>query len=90
VIGNDRAYLVALLAPDPDHAAGLDAAALRAAGEARVQAANAHLAPFEQIKKFAWLPEPLTPESGMLTPTLKLKRRVIAETYRDVINGLYA
>ena len=90
VIGDDRAYLVALLAPDPDPAAGLDAAALRAAGEARVQAANAHLAPFEQIKKFAWLPEPLTPENGMLTPTLKLKRRVIAETYRDVINGLYA
>ncbi len=90
VIGSDRPYLVALLAPDPEHAAGLDAAALQAAGEARVREANKGLAPFEQIKKFAWLPEPLTPENGLLTPTLKLKRRVVDERYRDVIERLYA
>jgi long-chain acyl-CoA synthetase len=89
VIGTDRPYLVALLAPDPDLAAGLDASALQAAGEARVQEANAKLAPFEQIKRFAWLPSPLTPDNGMLTPTLKLKRRVISTTYADVIEGLY-
>jgi long-chain acyl-CoA synthetase len=90
VIGDDRPYLVALLAPDADHAHGVDAAALQAAGEARVAEANAQLAPFEQIKRFAWLPEPLTPDNGLLTPTLKLKRRAIAERYRDVIEGLYA
>lgn len=90
VIGDGRPYLVALLAPDPEHAHGLDAAALQAAGEARVREANAHLSPFEQVKQFAWLPKPLTPESGLLTPTLKLKRRVIAERYAEVIAELYA
>lgn len=86
VIGNDRPYLVALLAPDPDHPPG-DPTAF---AEARVREANAGLAPFEQVKKWAWLPQPLTVESGLLTPTLKLKRRVIDETYRELIEGLYS
>ncbi len=90
VIGTDRPYLVALFAPDPDHTKGMDRAALQAAGELRVREANAHLAPFEQVKRFAWLPEPLSVDNGMLTPTLKLKRRIIAQTYADVIDGLYA
>ncbi|MDP2307063.1 MAG: long-chain fatty acid--CoA ligase [Pseudomonadota bacterium] len=89
VIGSERPYLVALFAPDPDHAEGLDRAALQAAGEARVKEANASLAPFEQIKRFAWLPAPLSVDNGMLTPTMKLKRRIINEAYRDVIDGLY-
>jgi long-chain acyl-CoA synthetase len=90
VIGSERPYLVALFAPDPDHAQGLDRAALQAAGEARVKEANASLAPFEQIKRFAWLPAPLSVDNGMLTPTLKLKRRMINEAYQDVIDGLYS
>ncbi len=89
VIGSERPYLVALLAPDPDHPHGLDKAGLRAAGEARVGQANAGLAPFEQIKAFAWLPAPLSVENGMLTPTMKIKRRIVSETYRDVIAALY-
>ncbi|MDP2316182.1 MAG: long-chain fatty acid--CoA ligase [Pseudomonadota bacterium] len=90
VIGSERPYLVALLAPDPDHAAGMDRAALHAAGEARIKEVNAVLAPFEQIKRFAWLPDPLSVDNGMLTPTLKLKRRIINEAYQDVIEGLYS
>ena len=89
VIGSERPYLVALLAPDPDHPHGLDAAGLHAVGEARVREANAALAPFEQIKAFAWLPEPLSVENGMLTPTMKIKRRIVSETYREQIEGLY-
>lgn len=86
VIGNDRPYLVALLAPDPDHpVADPDAVAT-----ARVREANAGLAPYEQIKRWAWLPTPLTPESGLLTPTLKLRRRAIDEAYRPLIDRLYA
>lgn len=85
VVGNDRPYLVALLAPDPDH----PVADPKALAEARVREANAGLSPFEQVKKWAWLPTPLTVESGLLTPTLKLKRRAIDEAYRDVIDRLY-
>lgn len=85
VIGDGRPYLVALLAPDPDHpVADPDAFAA-----ARVREANATLAPFEQVKRWAWLPGPLTVESGELTPTLKLRRRAIEAAHRDRIEALY-
>ena len=48
------------------------------------------LAQFEKVKKFALLENELTVESGELTPTLKVKRRVIDEKYRDVIDKIYA
>ena len=48
-----------------------------------------HLARFEQIKKVALLPRELTIEAGEMTPTLKVKRRVVEERYRDVIEAMY-
>ena len=53
-------------------------------------AANARLARVQQIKRWRLLPQEWTPESGEVTPTLKLKRRVIYTQYADVINELYA
>jgi len=47
------------------------------------------LAKFEKVKKFALLEHELTVENGELTPTLKIKRRVIDQKYRDVIDHLY-
>lgn len=44
---------------------------------------------FEKVKKFALLEKELSVENGELTPTLKVKRRVIDERYRDVIEDLY-
>ncbi|MBI3333560.1 MAG: long-chain fatty acid--CoA ligase [Candidatus Omnitrophica bacterium] len=55
----------------------------------RVQAVNQHLAPFEQIKKIALLAEPFTMSAGELTPTLKVKRRVVAERYAAQIEAMY-
>jgi len=49
-----------------------------------------HLASFETPKKFALLPEELTEENGFLTPSLKVKRRVVDERFEDLIDGLYA
>jgi long-chain acyl-CoA synthetase len=51
---------------------------------------NQGLAPFERIKKFALLGKDLSQESGELTPTLKVRRRIIAQKYADLIQRLYA
>lgn len=57
--------------------------------EQRVAAVNANLAPYETIKKFVLLPRDFSIEAGELTPTLKLKRQVIGENYRDKIEQMY-
>jgi len=59
-----------------------------AAAEA-VAECNSHLARVEQIKKFKVLPAEWTAESEELTPTLKLKRRIIHDKYQDQIEALY-
>ena len=56
---------------------------------AEIDRANANLARFETIKGFAVRGEDLTQENGALTPTLKVKRRVVFERYADVIRTLY-
>ncbi len=61
----------------------------RALISAVVDGVNERLAQFERIKKFALLPREFTMEAGELTPTLKVKRRVIDERYKDTIDGLY-
>ena len=48
------------------------------------------LAGYEQIKRFALLPNELTQESGEVTPTLKVRRRVVELRYREVIDSMYA
>ncbi|MFE3453561.1 AMP-dependent synthetase/ligase [Nonomuraea sp. NPDC059194] len=57
--------------------------------EAAVEAANAKLARVQQVKKWALLPVEWTAETAELTPSLKLKRRVIHAKYAEVIEGLY-
>jgi long-chain acyl-CoA synthetase len=52
-----------------------------------IDALTDDLADFERIRKFALLPHPFSVESGELTPTLKVKRRVIAEKYADLVGG---
>jgi long-chain acyl-CoA synthetase len=55
----------------------------------RIAAINAHLAPYETIKKFVLLPRDFSIDYGELTPTLKLKRRVIGEIYKEKIERMY-
>jgi long-chain acyl-CoA synthetase len=54
-----------------------------------VDRANEQLPRFMQVKYFRILPEPFTIEGGELTPTMKLKRDVVAARYRDVIDSMY-
>ena len=54
-----------------------------------VKSLTKDLAQFERIKKIALLPHEFTLEAGELTPTLKVKRRVVEQKYKDVIDRLY-
>jgi long-chain acyl-CoA synthetase len=86
VVGDKRKFLTALVVPAPELAHRPEAHALV---WERVERVNKRLAPFEQIKKIALLPEPFTLGTGELTPTMKVKRRVISERYSDEIDALY-
>jgi len=55
----------------------------------QIEAVTPGLAQYEKVKKFALLEHELTVENGELTPTLKVKRRVVDERYRDLIDGFY-
>jgi long-subunit acyl-CoA synthetase (AMP-forming) len=57
---------------------------------AGVAAANQQLARVQQVKRWRLLPVEWTIETEELTPTLKLKRRVVHAKYADVIDSLYA
>ena len=63
--------------------------AMRAEVSAAVEEVNAKVGPVEQIKKFTILPRDFTQETGELTPTLKVKRNVVAEQYANAIEALY-
>jgi long-subunit acyl-CoA synthetase (AMP-forming) len=104
VIGDRRAYNTALLVLDADYApvwaaqnglAGKDLAALsrepavRETVQADVDRANARLARVEQVKRFNILPCDWLPGGDELTPTMKLKRKPIAEKYAREIDEMY-
>ena len=57
---------------------------------ADVDELNSKLNRWETIKKFAILDHDLSVESGELTPSLKLKRKVVEENYREILDGFYA
>ena len=91
-IGDGRPYNVALIALDPDGAAGkaADDPATIAEIAAGVEHANSHLSRVEQIKKFTIVAEPWLPGSDELTPTMKIKRRNVVTKYATQIEELYA
>ena len=62
---------------------------MRALYQAVLDELNAGLAPFETIKKFELLDRDLSAEAGELTPTLKVRRKVVLQTFADLIQGMY-
>jgi len=58
--------------------------------EGIVEEINQKLARFEKLKRVLVIPEEFTPDNGVLTPTMKLRRRVVEERYKQQIDGLYA
>jgi long-subunit acyl-CoA synthetase (AMP-forming) len=104
-LGDRRAYVTAIVSLDPDEsrawaaAHGRDGAdpaelagdpQLRAVIADAVEQANRQLARPAQVKRFAIVGEPWDAASGVVTPTLKLKRRVAADRYAAEIERLYA
>ncbi|MCK6620922.1 MAG: long-chain fatty acid--CoA ligase [Calditrichaceae bacterium] len=57
--------------------------------QSEVDAVNAQCASYEQIKKFILLDQPFSIESGELTPSLKIKRKIVEKNYREEIETLY-
>lgn len=104
VFGEARPYVVAVLTLDAEVAPLVAARlgiegdlaelaqhpALLAMAQEAVDAANARLSRPEQVKAFELLPVEWTAESEELTPTLKLKRRVVHQKYADVLDRLYS
>jgi long-chain acyl-CoA synthetase len=105
VIGDKRKYVVALIVPNRNTIASkaadeniqfsgnaemADHPFVKKLIEAEVQRLTAHLAQYETIKRFALLPDDFSFDNGSLTFTLKLKRRVVEQQYREVIEALYA
>ncbi len=104
VVGDRKPYLVALVTLDPEdavayakeHSLPEDPEQLAANPEVRkaiedhVAQINKKFARVEQVKKIAILPRDLTQETGELTPTLKVKRAVVASKHEQEIEALYA
>ena len=105
LIGNARKFPAALIVPDWEHIDSyvkLKGIGPKSRSELchdpriidlferQIEKVTPHLAKYEKVKRIALLENELTIEGGELTPTLKVKRRVIDEKYRDVIEQLYA
>ena len=104
VFGNERNYVVALITLDPDALPGWaaengvsgDYTAIVKSDECKamvqgyVDELNKNLNRWETIKKWELLDHDLTVESGELTPSMKVKRNVVEDNYKDVISGFYS
>ncbi|MEM9189943.1 MAG: AMP-dependent synthetase/ligase [Myxococcota bacterium] len=94
VYGDSRKYLVAAVwtdraAVEAKLGADANAEAIRSLVGRRIDRANAELARFETIRKFTVVDTPLTVEGGLLTPTLKVKRKAVYQRFSDVFEELY-
>ena len=104
VIGDRRPYLVALVTLDQEAltrfaaeqgmldepSAMINSPLVRETIEKHIEEVNKNFARVEQIKRFQILPSDLSQEGGELTPTLKIKRPVVAKKYEKEIDELYA
>ena len=103
-LGDRRHFVAALLTLDPARLAAAATAAgsparvaqeaarcplFRAFVEREIERVNTSLARYEMVRRFAILPREFSIDGGELTPTLKLKRRVVAEKYAAEIERLY-
>lgn len=104
VIGDDRKFVSALIVPDykalKEYANSqnikyssmddlLNNPDIYNLIDSHIELLQANFASYEKIKKFTLLPKPFTMEDGELTNTLKIRRNVISEKYKDIIDKMY-
>ncbi len=105
VVGDKRKFIGALIVPNPATVAakaaeqGIPLASraelaahpfVRSLIDGEIRRLTAHLAQYETIKRFVLLPDDFTFDNGGLTFTLKLRRRVVEQRYREQIERLYS
>ena len=101
VLGDERPYAVALVVPDwgavrrelgvqGDPSSLVADDRVRGAIQRLVDELNADLGSWERVKQFELLPQDFSEATGELTPTLKVKRRVVQQRYRDLIEKMYS
>ena len=105
VVGEGREFLTALIVPDQDAVrsyakehgvTGSKLSELLASDEIQsaisgiLKAYSKLAVGHEKIRDFRFVTDPFTVENGMMTPTMKLKRRIIKQNYADVIEEMYA
>lgn len=104
VVGDNRKYIAALIVPQFDYLEQyardnalpfvdrkelIENPRIKAMYMNKINEINKKFARYEQIKAFRLLSEPFTVETGELTPTMKMKRRIIKEKFVGEINSLY-
>jgi len=104
VVGDNRKYVSALIVPSFGHLKvtaeklGLDPAdrrkiashtAIKQIYQVKINKLQADVTPYERVVKFTLLAEPFTIENSAMTSTLKLRRKVIAEQYKEEIELMY-
>ncbi len=105
LIGDQRPYVVVLLVPNLERLEGLarrngwpfasrkellERPEVLGIVQRRLDRLNESLAPFERVRRFALLDHEMTQEGGELTPSLKVRRKVVLERYAGLIESLYA
>jgi long-chain acyl-CoA synthetase len=81
VLGDGQKYVAALIVAAPG--------ASRDAIAEDVERLNGTLAQFERIKRFELIPDDISVEKGLMTPSLKLKRKAVVEHHREVVERLF-
>lgn len=104
LIGNNRKFISALVVPNyenlkkwankhkldvPDNKKMVDHPDVKNFVWQEVEQLQSNFARFEQVKKIALLPEPLTIDKGELTPSLKVKRNVVEQNFKELIDKIY-
>jgi long-chain acyl-CoA synthetase len=104
LVGDGRMFLTALIVPEfenlKDYAQSIgisfsqdseltQAEEIRKLYEKEIQALQKDLPTYERVRRFELLPEQLTVENGEITPTLKVRRKVVEQKYAPLIEKMY-